>query len=560
MDAQLLQHSQHYEDVRRELRGEVERAKEEVRQEAEQQQKEEADDRKRWKRDMRERLTVVHKQLTQQPASATTGTMDEERLRAVVDERVSALTAHYERTIADLTHRVQSLESRLTLSQHTAVPPLSPTLHQPTALSLSLSPSSASILSYPVRSLSPSQSSHTPPSQQPRSVLKKAVRFNEDVRQRMFTTVRGDEEEKERDDEYDARTQRQGRDEDEFDMFQTRTVSQGRSAAPSAAVSEVVGEVKEQSRDEVQEGTLMSAVERRRQEEDDWSTLSAPTAARLSASAALVVKDEPSLSSSSTSYNYETTEDSPRYVQQPQVQAEAVQHSHESSGDSSSSDEEEEDEMDSTDDEVLDLTDLGAVTEPAIDAQPPASNHQADEPTQAVATATTANHPTLSSYPTTRQTPASAAFDSDGDSDDDAVVTRSTPQSHLPPLSSLQSAGGVRYKSSLAIRSSKATSAAVVGDSEAVQDILTGGRNKQLDDERKEADMDVDDTTFTSSTAAVAAVADDSSDDSEAEDGGRGGWQLQSSEDSVFGGGNTASQPSLSTDSDDDDDVVLVKG
>ena len=613
----------------------MERAREEMRLEVEQQRREEADDRKRWKRDMRERLTAAYKQLVPQPAASSDEPADEQRVRTLVDERVSAFTAHYERTIADLTLRIQLLESRLMLTQQAAaVQSPSPSTPQPATLSVSLSPHSASIVSYPVRSLSPSQSSHIGQPQQtqqqtPRGVLKKAVRFNEDVRQRMFTTARSEDEEKERDDdEYEQAgqhgQQQQRQDEDEFDMFQTRTVSRGWSAAPSTVTGEVVtagtvpteeAKVREDD-DEMKQGTSGSDVLQQQQQQqqtalyNEWSTLSAPSAAAAAISAAVESNDDGSLASS---YTYETADDSPPH-QQPEQQphhqqdehvlGDVAEQPHATVNDDSSSEEEEEveeeAEMDSTDDEPLDLTDLSAATDqPSIDID---TSHAIDNPTHTThqpyhqpdnntihtTPAPAIPHPVHSAYATTsHQPPVHSTIEVDSDSDDDAERA-SLPssshqsmlhQSHLPSLSSLQSSGGVgRYKSSLAIRSMRPSSggAVVVGDSEAVQDILTGGRKKQHE-EQKEAEVEAEAEQLTTaaqatskstpslSAAAVAAaqLLDGSSDDSEVEDGadvgGRGRWQLQASVDRVFGSNSTVSEPVLNTDSDDED-MVVVKG
>ena len=592
-----------------------------MRQEAEQQRREEADERKRWKRDMRERLTTVHKQLTQHSAPAADGIVDEQRLRGMVDERVLALTAQYERTIADLTHRIQLLESRQPLTIQTTAPPASPSLHHPTALSIPLSPSSTTTtLSYPVRSLSPSQSPHTtqpPQQQQPRGVLKKAVRFNEDVRQRMFTTARAEDEEKERDDdEYGDGGMSGGavglgqsvlrdrqQDEDEFDMFQTRTVGRGWSAAPSTVGSGVVADVivhrgeSKVAEDEVKETASESDVQQQQQQQqaamyNEWSKLATPASNGTTVLAAVEVKEEYSTTSASTSYSYESADDSPQ-LQQQQVEEEVLPETHGSSG--SSSDEEDEPEMDSTDDEpTLELTDLSAATEQptedtptSVEQQHSPSEHEQQQqqphnPNHTTALAPTTHQP-LSAYATTRHTaPTTSTSDLDLDSDSDdeePTVTRTEPParsallSHLPPLSSLQSGGGARYKSSLAIRSTKpATSVVVVGDSEAVQDILTGGRNKMLEEEQKAEVEDEPEEAAAVSTskrttraaAAAAALLDGDSDDSEVEDGlagsDRGGSWQQASMDGVFGGNSTANKPAVRTDSDDDEDMVVVKG
>ena len=597
VDTQLLQQSQRHEDVRRELRADVERAREEVRHESEQQRREEADERKRWKRDMRDRLTTAHKQLSQQqPITAGGGVVDEQRLRAVVDDRVAALTTQYERIIADLTHRIQQLESRPTLTHPTAVPPpASSIIHQPTALSVSLSPTPDASLSYPVRSLSPSQ--------QPRGVLKKAVRFNEDVRQRMFTTTtppHGDDEEKEtNDDRDDSRQQRhhtKDAEDDEFDMFQTRSVSKGWSAAPLAVGDAAVVEMKV-DREEVRESAAVSDVPRQQQQQaalhNEWTNLSTPTIEHAISAPAVEVKEEASLTSSSTTYSYETPDESPQQ-QQRQVRAEEVQQSHADSSSEDESEVEDEQGMDSTDDEPLDLTDLNAAADQStLDTQPAdvQQNHTAFQqeltsPTpHAAPNHPPTPHPTLSAYASAHTTAAAAttaSSDSDNDSDDEAVVTRSEPPrstllSHLPPLSSLNGGSGGRYKSSLAIRSGRGavSDAVVVGDSEAVQNILSGGRKKPLeeDEQKEEAETDgpldttVTTTTVTTAASAVAAgglVRHGSGEDDEVDTEARGGWQLKASVDRVFGDSSITNtnntKPLLNADSDDEDDMVVVRG
>ena len=619
VDAQLLQHRQRYEEVRRELKADVERAREDMRQEAEQQRREEADERKRWKRDMRDKLTAAHRQLAQQqPASATIGgAVDEQRLRALVDERVAALTSHHERTIADLTHRMQLLESRATHKPQSNGAPLPPPQQQLTT-SLSLSPiTGPSTLSYPVRSLSPSPS----PAQQPRGVLKRAVRFNEDVQQRMFSTQHaGDEEEREWDDDgaggrgsNPSPLQQRRQEEDEFDMFQTRAVSSARAASPTSAAA-VVSETKRPEAEAKEASSALHAAQAQQQQrtelDSQWTMLSTP-AVTDSSTAAAAAQDESLLTSSSTSYSYGTPDDSPQQLQR-QVQDELVQRAHDSVSDSSSDEEEEEEagegadgagaeeeEMNSTDDEALDLTDLGTVAEeeeeeepeqpPSLDPPQPTSHLHMQQPPQhaplSQPSALSAYHAPPATNTSSAASRSAAPADSDSDSEDEAVVTRadaprSALLSHLPPLSSLHAAGGARYKSSLAIRSTKpagSAAAAVVGDSEAVQDILTGGRHKRAEAEEvkeAEADDEADDAikpaqpAVSRASAAAAELVVEGSEDSDGGDGvgvgglGAGGkWRPEGGVSRTSVGGTAASSKvSASIDSDDEEDIVVVKG
>lgn len=130
----------------------------------------------------------------------------------------------------------------------------------------------------------------------------------------------------------------------------------------------------------------------------------------------------------------------------------------------------------------------------------------------------------------------------------------------------------MRYKSSLAIRSTKPAAsssvAVVVGDSEAVQDILTGGRNKQPE-EVKEEEEKVGTVSAAALTPAAIAAAGllDGSDDSDVDDGvdvvGRGGkWQVQASAGRVFGSNHhtTSKLPANDNADSDDEDMVVVKG
>ena len=105
----------------------------------------------------------------------------------------------------------------------------------------------------------------------------------------------------------------------------------------------------------------------------------------------------------------------------------------------------------------------------------------------------------------------------------------------------------------------------MVGDSEAVQDILTGGRKKAIEEHKEAQDGDDDAGEGAVVVEAAARVLDAGSDESDVEDGlvgtSRGKRQMQASVDRVFGSSMVANKTAAVPDSDDDnDDMVVVKG